>query len=307
MLQWVPILFTSALTGQRVQKVLDLVLEVAGAAHAPRIDTHEVNEVRRASWRPRTAAAAFTRHAGQAHATRPRSEHAPPTFVLFSNHPKAMTDALHSLPASTASASAGASWARRSGSGSAARRDEEAHREPAAPAARLPTCSARFPTSFWVGARSTGSICDSTAAATWARPTRSACSAGRPRCPYSSWTSPRAGSRVASSRAGMRVAPWGWALAYGAAAILGHVFSVYVRFKGGKGVATSAGVFLALAPVGGWRRASLVWAGSSFASPAIVSLASIVSRALIVPDRGLRCCSGTGRCSLVHARRSPRS
>lgn len=39
-----------------------------------------------------------------------------------------------------------------------------------------------------------------------------------------------------------------WALAYGAAAIVGHVFSVYVRFKGGKGVATSAGVFLALAP-----------------------------------------------------------
>jgi glycerol-3-phosphate acyltransferase PlsY len=39
-----------------------------------------------------------------------------------------------------------------------------------------------------------------------------------------------------------------WALAYGAAAILGHVFSVYTRFKGGKGVATAAGVFLALAP-----------------------------------------------------------
>ena len=42
---------------------------------------------------------------------------------------------------------------------------------------------------------------------------------------------------------------WEWALAYGAAAIVGHVFSVYVRFKGGKGVATGAGVFLALAPV----------------------------------------------------------
>lgn len=42
---------------------------------------------------------------------------------------------------------------------------------------------------------------------------------------------------------------WGWALAYGAAAIVGHVFSIYMRFRGGKGVATSAGVFLALAPV----------------------------------------------------------
>lgn len=39
-----------------------------------------------------------------------------------------------------------------------------------------------------------------------------------------------------------------WAFAYGAAAILGHVFSPYVGFKGGKGVATGAGVFLALAP-----------------------------------------------------------
>ena len=39
------------------------------------------------------------------------------------------------------------------------------------------------------------------------------------------------------------------ALAYGAAAIVGHVFSIYVGFKGGKGVATSAGVFLALSPV----------------------------------------------------------
>jgi acyl phosphate:glycerol-3-phosphate acyltransferase len=40
-----------------------------------------------------------------------------------------------------------------------------------------------------------------------------------------------------------------WALAYGAAAIVGHVFSIYVGFRGGKGVATGAGVFLALAPL----------------------------------------------------------
>lgn len=44
-------------------------------------------------------------------------------------------------------------------------------------------------------------------------------------------------------------ADWRWALAYGAAAIVGHVFSIYVRFKGGKGVATGAGVFIALAPL----------------------------------------------------------
>jgi glycerol-3-phosphate acyltransferase PlsY len=35
----------------------------------------------------------------------------------------------------------------------------------------------------------------------------------------------------------------------GAAAIIGHTTSPFVRFRGGKGVATSAGVFLALLPV----------------------------------------------------------
>jgi glycerol-3-phosphate acyltransferase PlsY len=38
-------------------------------------------------------------------------------------------------------------------------------------------------------------------------------------------------------------------LACGIAAILGHSFSLFLRFQGGKGVATSAGVFFALLPV----------------------------------------------------------
>lgn len=38
-------------------------------------------------------------------------------------------------------------------------------------------------------------------------------------------------------------------LVCGMAAILGHTFSLYLGFKGGKGVATSTGVFLGLAPV----------------------------------------------------------
>jgi len=38
-------------------------------------------------------------------------------------------------------------------------------------------------------------------------------------------------------------------LAAGVAAILGHVFSPWLGFKGGRGVATSLGVFLAIVPV----------------------------------------------------------
>ncbi len=42
--------------------------------------------------------------------------------------------------------------------------------------------------------------------------------------------------------------PW-LPVAVGGAAVLGHMFSPYVTFKGGKGVATAAGMFLALAPI----------------------------------------------------------
>lgn len=72
----------------------------------------------------------------------------------------------------------------------------------------------------------------------------------------------------------------GWALVYGAAAIVGHVLSVFVRFKGGKGVATSAGVFLALAP---WALliGFVVW-GITLVLTRIVSLASLLA-ALVLP------------------------
>ncbi len=40
---------------------------------------------------------------------------------------------------------------------------------------------------------------------------------------------------------------WLW-LAVGCAAVLGHIFPIYLRFKGGKGVATSLGVALGLWP-----------------------------------------------------------
>ena len=61
----------------------------------------------------------------------------------------------------------------------------------------------------------------------------------------------------------------------GAAAILGHTFPVYLGFKGGKGVATSAGVVLGLAPLAVVVGLS-VWA-IFFYSFRYVSLASIVA------------------------------
>jgi acyl phosphate:glycerol-3-phosphate acyltransferase len=73
---------------------------------------------------------------------------------------------------------------------------------------------------------------------------------------------------------------WGWALVYGAAAILGHVFPIYLHFRGGKGVATATGVFLALSPVAvgialaGWL--IVLRLGR------MVSLASIVAAAILV-------------------------
>ena len=70
-----------------------------------------------------------------------------------------------------------------------------------------------------------------------------------------------------------------WALAYGAAAITGHVFSIYVRFKGGKGVATSSGVLLALAPTA-VGISTLIWASLVFLT-GYVSLASITAAAVI--------------------------
>jgi glycerol-3-phosphate acyltransferase PlsY len=40
-----------------------------------------------------------------------------------------------------------------------------------------------------------------------------------------------------------------WVAAAAIAVILGHIFPVWLRFRGGKGVATGAGVFLMLAPI----------------------------------------------------------
>ena len=70
-----------------------------------------------------------------------------------------------------------------------------------------------------------------------------------------------------------------WVLAFGAAAIVGHVFSFWVGFKGGKGVATGAGVFMALAPVA-VLGSFVVWLALAFTTR-IVSVASMGAAATL--------------------------
>lgn len=62
---------------------------------------------------------------------------------------------------------------------------------------------------------------------------------------------------------------------FGAAAILGHNFPVFLKFKGGKGVATSAGVLLGVAPLA-VGLGILIW-GIVFFVSGYVSLGSIVA------------------------------
>ena len=76
-----------------------------------------------------------------------------------------------------------------------------------------------------------------------------------------------------------------WAAAAGFAAILGHVFPVFYGFRGGKGVATAVGAFLALSPLA--LLATLVVFLVIVAATRYVSLGSVVAFALLPPIAGL--------------------
>ncbi len=77
----------------------------------------------------------------------------------------------------------------------------------------------------------------------------------------------------------------------GAAAIVGHNWPVFLRFKGGKGVATSAGVLLGIAPAA-VSVGLLTWI-IVFVTSRYVSVASIVA-ALAVPAAGWFLYAGRG-------------
>lgn len=91
---------------------------------------------------------------------------------------------------------------------------------------------------------------------------------------------------------GMPGAPSDLAVGAAVAAVLGHVFPVWLRFRGGKGVATALGVFLALVPI-----VALASVGVFLLvvlTTRYVSLASVLAAAtlpvfafLLSPDRSL--------------------
>lgn len=86
-LAWVPFVFASALTGQRIRKVLDLILEVDEQRNR-RIDTHEVNEVIERLVRRQPPPHERGRAVKVKYATQVTSR--PPTFAVFVNFPKSV-------------------------------------------------------------------------------------------------------------------------------------------------------------------------------------------------------------------------
>jgi len=70
-----------------------------------------------------------------------------------------------------------------------------------------------------------------------------------------------------------------WIAVVGVVAFFGHLFSVFARFSGGKGVATAFGVFLALAP-GAAGLAAVIFAAVALTTH-YVSVASIVAAAAL--------------------------
>jgi glycerol-3-phosphate acyltransferase PlsY len=79
-----------------------------------------------------------------------------------------------------------------------------------------------------------------------------------------------------------------WIALIGLAAFLGHVYTVFLGFKGGKGVATALGVFLAVSPLavlGALAVFSLVLFKWRFVSLASISAAAVVPSLVALIDK----------------------
>jgi acyl phosphate:glycerol-3-phosphate acyltransferase len=83
--------------------------------------------------------------------------------------------------------------------------------------------------------------------------------------------------------------PWAAALA-GVAAVLGHIFPLFAGFRGGRGVATAFGAFLAVSPVGALVVVTfslvvlLIWRYASLMSVTGVFVGFLVTAALVATE-----------------------
>jgi glycerol-3-phosphate acyltransferase PlsY len=81
-----------------------------------------------------------------------------------------------------------------------------------------------------------------------------------------------------------------WGVLFGMAAILGHSFPVYLEFKGGKGVATSAGMLVGIAPLAvgiGFICWVICMVASRYVSLSSILAAGAVAITVWIQDKGL--------------------
>lgn len=92
-------------------------------------------------------------------------------------------------------------------------------------------------------------------------------------------------------------AQMGWFLGVMFAVILGHTFTCFLKFKGGKGVATTGGCLFALSPWVGLG-ALLFWISSMIATR-YVSLSSIMAGVGMIIVSAIELCVLDGACSVA--------
>ncbi len=274
LLEFVPFVYTSALTGQRVHRLLDLILEVADARQH-RVPTAEVNRVLQAL----LDRAAPPQRAGEAvkllYASQIRT--GPPTIAIVSNRPDAVPGVVPALPGARLSRGVGIQGR------AAALADQPAREQVVTPAIAGAVAGSyllgSIPTSFWVARVFKGIDLRTVGSGNLGATNLYRVLGWRVAVPVAAFDCAKGAVPVAV------IAPWAGmslagAAALGLVALLGHVFSIFVGFRGGKGVATGAGVVLGFAPVA-FVAVLAIWAAVLRLS-GYVSLASI-SAAIALP------------------------